>query len=63
MTSLLHGCSDKIKEKKRKTPMRSTLVVSRSSDVPVDICVAYRYGILVNKEKQGVEGCTMVMDG
>jgi hypothetical protein len=64
MTSLLHGCSDEIKErKKRKAPMRSTLVVSRSSDVTVDICVAYRYEILVNKEKQGAEGRTMIMDG
>lgn len=43
--------------------MRSTLVVSRSSDVTVDICVAYMYEILVNKEKQGAERCTMGMDG
>ena len=43
--------------------MRSTLVVSRSSDVTVDICVAYMYEMLVNKEKQGAERCTMGMDG
>ena len=64
MASLLHGCSDEIKKTKRnKKPMRSTLVVSRNSDVTVDICVAYIYEISVNKEKQGAEGCTMGMDG
>ncbi len=62
MTSLLYERSEE--KKKPKKPMRSTLVVSRSSDVPVDICVAYRYRILVNKAKRGAGGmCTMVMDG
>ena len=41
--------------------MRSTLVVSCSSDVPVVICVAYRYDILVNKENRGASGMHHVM--